>query len=374
VPAQAQDRVTSATRASARLVLVALLIAIAFAAVVTIGSRHRVPPPFGPARPGLVVYTWDDHLFAMNADGSERRQLTFGSSADFRPTWSPDGTLIAYWSYGTDRSTALKVVSPDGDRQVTIVDRLALLGQEGITWAPDSRRLAFAGTPVDPPRSRSHIYVATADRPGATEIGGPGLAGFDPAWSPDGKQIAFVNLDPVDALWLMDIDGSNAHRLTTTPGNGWAFWNARWSQDGKRLAFLAGDDTHHDVWVIDAQGTNERNISSSPEDESWPTWSPDGTKVAYVRISSAGFGNFVVSNPDGSEPVTLSGPSVTADLPIWSPDGTMLFGLESGGGGSSRINGPHEGHDAMIAYDLLGKMPPRIVRQADEGSWQRLAE
>jgi Tol biopolymer transport system component len=40
-----------------------------------------------------------DHLFAMNADGSGRRQLTFGPNSDFRPTWSPDGTLIAYWSY-----------------------------------------------------------------------------------------------------------------------------------------------------------------------------------------------------------------------------------------------------------------------------------
>jgi Tol biopolymer transport system component len=282
--------------------------------------------------------------------------------------------LIAYWSYGKDRSTALKVVSPDGDHQVTIADRLALGSREGITWAPDSRHLAFAGTPVDAPLSLSHIFVAMADRPGATEIGGPRLAGFNPAWSPDGKQIAFVNLDPVDAVWLIDVDGSNAHRLTNAPGTGWAFWNAQWSPDGKRLAFLAGDDNHHDVWVIDAQGTIERNISTSTEDESWPTWSPDGAKVAYVRISPAGFGNFVVSNPDGSEPVTLSGPFVTANLPIWSPDGTKLFGFESGGGNSARINGPHAGRDAMIAYDLLGKMPPTIVRQADEGTWQRLAE
>ena len=73
-----------------------------------------------------------------------------------------------------------------------------------------------------------------------------------------------MNLDPVDALWLIDVDGSNAHRLTKTPGTGWAFWNAQWSPDGTRLAFLAGTSMHHDVWVIDADGTNERNISNSP--------------------------------------------------------------------------------------------------------------
>ena len=80
------------------LALAALLIAIAVAAIVIVGSQRRLPPPFGLAKPGLVVYTWADHLFAMNADGSGRRQLTFGPNSDFRPTWSPDGTLIAYLS------------------------------------------------------------------------------------------------------------------------------------------------------------------------------------------------------------------------------------------------------------------------------------
>ena len=52
--------------------------------------------------------------------------------------------------------------------------------------------------------------------------------------------------------------------------------------------------------------------------------------------------------PARAQPVTLSGPHVTGSLPIWSPDGTKLFGFESGAGGSMRINGPHQGHDAMI--------------------------
>ena len=124
--AQTTVRLAWVMRGSARVAIVALLIALAVAAIVIVGSQRRLPPPFGLARPGLVVYTWADHLFAMNADGSGRRQLTFGPNSDFRPTWSPDGTLIAYWSYGADRSYALKVVSPDGQRQVTIADRLAL--------------------------------------------------------------------------------------------------------------------------------------------------------------------------------------------------------------------------------------------------------
>ena len=108
--AQTTVRLARVTRGGARLALAALLIALAVAAVVIVGSQHRLPPPFGLAKPGLVVYTWADHLFVMNEDGSGRRQLTFGPDSDFHPTWSPDGTLIAYWSYG-----AGSIECPEGD-------------------------------------------------------------------------------------------------------------------------------------------------------------------------------------------------------------------------------------------------------------------
>ena len=375
-PAQATFRSVWLTRGSARLVLAALLIAIAVAVVVIVGSQRRLPPPFGLARPGLIAYNWAGHLFVMNADGTGRRQLTFGPNSDFRGTWSPDGTSIAYLSYGVDRSEALMVVSADGERQVTIADRLAPSESGQITWAPDSRHLAFAAAAADHPLSLSHIYGAQADRPGATELGGPGLAGFEPAWSPNGKQIAFMSVDPDDALWLMDADGSNAHRLTKMPGSGYAFWNVQWSPDGTRLLFLAGDDDAHDVWTIKTDGTDERNISNSQENEWWPAWSPDGAKIAFVRVSYPNQGSFVVVNADGSEPEALTGPSVDGNMPIWSPDETKLFGFELASGLINHhvVRVPPIGwHDAIIVYDLVSKTPPTTIRDADDATWQRLA-
>lgn len=389
--AQTRVRLTWALRGGARVALVVLLVAIAVATIVIVGSQPRLPPPFGLARPGLVVYTSFDHLYVMNVDGSGRRQLTFGPNLDFRPTWSPDGTLIAYWSYGAD-GYDLNVVRPDGQGELTIADRLAPSVMDSISWAPDSRHLTFAGVALDAPDSGSHIYVAQADRPGTSEIGGPGLEGFEPILSPDGKQIAFKNRDPADALWLMDADGSNAHRLTTTPGSGYAFENTQWSRDGKRLLFLAGEDGAHDVWVINADRTGERNISNSQEDELWPTWSPDGSKVAFVRMNAAGSGAIempcvycssapsrasgaiVVADPDGSHPITLSGPAVDGNPPIWSPDGTKLFGYGARPGQGLWTAVPAlGGHKDIIVYDPLDRMRPTIVAGGDEGSWQRLA-
>ena len=134
------------------------------------------------------------------------------------------------------------------------------------------------------------------------------------------------------------------------------------------------------MWTIKADGTDERNISNSPEDEWWPTWSPDGAKIAFVRVTPSagvGQGNFVVVNIDGSEPHVLKGPFVDGNMPIWSPDGTKLFGFEWVSGSINHHTMPIPpigGHDGIIVYDLLGRTPPTIVRGADDGTWQRLAD
>ena len=80
-----------------------------------------------------------------------------------------------------------------------------------------------------------------------------------------------MNLDPVDALWLMDADGSHMNRLTKTPGNGWAFWNARGHPTAGAL-FLAKDDGHHDAWVIDADGANSGTSPAVGRMVNDPAW------------------------------------------------------------------------------------------------------
>ena len=215
-----------------------------------------------------------------------------------------------------------------------------------ISWSPDSRRLTFAAARAADRTSLSHIYVAEAGRHGAVAIGTPELVGIEPAWSPDGDRIAFKTLGFDQALWLVNADGSNAHRLTHVLGGGYSFWNAQWSSDGTRLLFVAGIDGTYDVWTINADGTDERNISMSKEDEYWPSWSPDGERIAFVRISAEGHGSVVIVNADGSEPVVLPGPSMNSNMPIWSPDGTKLFGP------AADTSSP-----TIVVYDLVHGTP-----------------
>lgn len=403
LPARLASGMAPMRPAAALLALLAVLVALAIALGVVVGSHQRLPPPFGLAKPGLIAFDQGGDTYVANPDGSARTKLTSSPGADVRPTWSPDGTAIAYASRSLDLSWAVIVMGADGRRPVVVADDFLDLGD--IAWSPDSRRLAFAGqllhsaAPIDPNTKR--IYIGDADRPGAIQIGGPDLFGVGPSWSPNGAQIAFKRLFPPccgstgePALWVMGADGSSPHRLSSmaqapnSPASDNAFLDTAWAPDGKRLAFLApgnGPVTRRpglafDVYVINADGTGEVNISDSQEEEYWPSWSPDGARVAFARASTtvdctSETGNiprpcaatFVVVDPDGSHPVTLTGALVNSDPAVWSPDGTRLLGYV--------WNPDIESNSAIVVFDSSGRTPPTTipVDGFNSASWQRLA-
>ena len=358
--------------------ILALLVALAVVIGVLVGSRHRLPPPFGLAKPGLITFDMAGDIFATNPDGTGLTQLTSGPDPDFLPTYSPDGTLIAYVTALPDLSETVSVMNADGQHRVTLADHMTDVGD--ISWSPDSRRFAFGARVVG--SNVNKIYVVDADHPGATPLGEPGLAGEEASWSPNGKEIAFKGSDACcgpptlpDALWLMNADGSNAHQLWVPPkeiptAGSNALKMPAWSTDSTRLAFLApGVRGAFDVYVINADGlTPAVNITNSPEEEYWPSWSPDGTRVAFPRMSlTPNAGTFIVVDPDGSHPVSLKGPAVDSNMAIWSPDGKRLFGY---------VFNSNLGYwDVIAIFDASGKDDAALIRAVNFGpaSWQRLA-
>jgi TolB protein len=375
-------RMTGATRAVAAIATVAVLVLLVVALIVFVGAQRRLPPPFGLAKSGLIAVMSDGHLFTMNADGTGRKQLTFGPGKDYMATWSLDGTRIAYLSTrGTcpkdsclDEPSALKVMSPDSGTSITIVDGLAGSSVGQISWSPDGRRLAFAAVRAEAVVSPSRLYVAEADGSGFRLLGDEGLAGFEPAWSPDGRQLVFMRLAPTPGLWLIRPDGSDAHPLTKGTGFSWEFWNAQWSPDGSQLVYLSGAGGHQ-VWTVDADGTNERQLVSWNYDAWWPSWSPDGSRIAFVEaVPPIDEGRFVVVDRDGSNPVVLDGPSIDGNTPIWSPDGTKVFGFLSGTTDCTpcQYNLHHPIHQGLAVFDATNRTPPTILATVEDGTWQRL--
>ena len=175
------------------------------------------------------------------------------------------------------------------------------------------------------PGSPVAIYTIKPDGSGLRRLSRPGLVADDPAWSPDGRQLAFRLYGKVQGqnndLYLMRADGSGVRRLTNDPDTD---QDASWSPDGRRIAYDRSG-VGGEIWVIRVDGSHPRRLTTGFFDEQ-PTWSPDGKTIAFVRQSldfSTGV-NIWVMRPDGSgQREMFPGRSRGSD-PVWSPDGTKL--------------------------------------------------
>jgi Tol biopolymer transport system component len=195
-------------------------------------------------------------------------------------------------------------------------------------WSPDGRRIAFVIT--------TRLYVTNADGSGHRTLAR--LEGFGGevaslAWSPDGRKLLFLAVHfsaprcaYCDRLWVLNADGSGLRDLTRTLSGGFGSpaSDPVWSPDGRRLAFVRLN-TRHGVYVINADGSGVRNLTPKPRGAIYaaPAWSPDGRKIAFASERD---GNSEISimnaNGSGQRNLTLD-PAYDGD-PGWSPDGRKI--------------------------------------------------
>ncbi len=124
-------------------------------------------------------------------------------------------------------------------------------------------------------------------------------------------------------IYIMDADGSNQRQLTGTSG---AERGPAWSPDGAHIAFYGAlsENDNYDIYVIDADGSNLRNLTQSPDiDDRYPAWSPDGTRLAFHSNRDGDFEIYVI-NLDGTGLTALTDNDVDDLGPDWSPDGTQI--------------------------------------------------
>jgi Tol biopolymer transport system component len=344
-----------------------LLLLLAILAVTLLVGARRPAPPFGIANPGYITVDAADGIVVSRIDGSERRVLLPHDGQAVSPIWSRDGLHLAFWHRtATDRPWSLVVVDEHGGHRsvlaadVTLREREEALNQpSNLSWSPDSRRIAFAADTPD----GTAIHVADREAARSTGITDPALGGIDPAWSPDGSTIAFVST-ATGTLHGVAPDGSDVRELADVRDV--VLW-PDWSGDGDLLAVSAVHEGQLDIFTIAADGSAVTNISHDPSDEYSPSWSPDGTRLAWARAPADGSARawIVVTDREGTRVVELR---IAADLapPVWSPDGTRLY--------SYVTNEAGEFHEILV-LDPEGVAPAvRIPAEGNvgNGSWQRL--
>jgi Tol biopolymer transport system component len=403
------------------------------------GPRERLS--WSPDGRRLVVVV-GDRLVVVRADDGRMRRLATGRGRPSDPAWSPDGREIAFRAQVRGERATIRTIeiatnlvrrvstgagvplwSPDG-RKLAIHEKHRLLvvrGRERLVaathppvrtppaWSPDSRQLAFATNRdlvvasaetrrtrrltrelrtfwvyVEPAWSRSgrvvyvgrrrdpgdlDIYVAREDGTGARALTENNVGESNPAWSPDGLHVAYSRARGRSSdVYVMNADGSQQRRVVSD-GAG-----PDWSADGTQLVFERGGD----IWTVARDGSNASHLTTGAERDGQPDWSPRGDEIAFARYPDRGTSEIYALHVATKtlRPITSESSRNVgcygnwAWAPAWSPDGrSIAYEVERGG---SPTCGPSRGHDVSIYVSGADGSGRRFVTNG--GYWDAIAD
>jgi Tol biopolymer transport system component len=257
----------------------------------------------------------NQEIYVMNADGSGVTRLTNNPAEDHSPVWSPDGGTIAFVSTRDGNSEiylmAVYLMAADGRGQTNLTENPA--NDYDPAWAGNGAKLVFTSSRDD--MIRSDLWVMNSDGSNQTKLQNFGVS---PAWSPDNSRIAAIfRFGGLTHLGVMPADGSaDPQPLLQTGTNNFPAW----SPGSQRLAFESAESPGNgEILVINANGSNLVNLTNNQGIvDSYPTWSSDGSRIAFVSDRD-GNNEIYVVQADGSGVQRLTNHPAWDAQPNWSP-------------------------------------------------------
>jgi Tol biopolymer transport system component len=231
----------------------------------------------------------NEEIYVMNPDGTGQTRLTTDPYRDVHPAFSPNGRQLTF----TSRRPA------DTSDEIYVMD------------AQD----------VDP-------LDGNGDR--LTKITGDPPRNFQSVYSPDGSRMAFIRNEPEgdSELWVMDADGTDGRRLTDNTANE---IRPAFSPDGRTIAFTRRDPTNpdpgkrrDDIYVIGADGTGERRLTTHPAADTTANYAPDGGTIAFNSTRDRSSGELYTMALDGTSVRRLTTNDATDEFPAFSPDSARI--------------------------------------------------
>lgn len=262
-----------------------------------------------PGANGKIAFSTGD-VEVINPDGTGRVNLiTTGVGGESEPAWDATGTKLVFGDSGHSFST----MNADGSNVEPLVGMDHFAGNP--TWSADGSVVAFDHFIGSMEGNR--IYVVPASGGTATEL--VGLDARDPSYSPDGTKIAFEHRD-APGIGVMDADGSNVAAVTIGDSGNAGDFDPSWSPDGTKIAFTRA----HQIWSMNADGGSPMQLTSLPADASYPTWSPDGTQIAFESDN-----DIWVMDQDGSDAVNITNtPDEEENEPDWGGTAPPAEGIQ----------------------------------------------
>ena len=241
-------------------------------------------------------------IYLMNADGSDQTRVTFHPATDAEPDLSPNGKHVVFTSTRSGNADIWLLDLRTG----ALVNLTNTAAAEGWPrWSPNGKQVAFHSNRD----GNFEIYVVNADGSGLARV--TTYAGVDqwPEWSPNGKMLALRrDMD----VWTLELRTGEMTQLTTHPA---LDQMAAWSPNGKQLAFMSLREGYCSVFLMDADGGAQVNLTpKAPGDDAaaWcsraPSWSTNGRRILFMsrRPSTGGDNEIFSMATDGSDLLRLT--------------------------------------------------------------------
>ena len=238
---------------------------------------------------------WNSEIYVMDIDGNNPRNLTNNPKTDINPSWSPDKQQIVF-----QRSSNAKGGGDDDDDDAGGKDKkeggnndIYVMDKEGKnlrqltdhpsddrhpTWSPDGKQIAFISD-RDGAKASAIYVMDTVGNNLRRLTNDVKFTWIDsPDWSPDGKQIVFTSMvinkdakEKSSEIYVINVDGKNPRQVAKNPKLTWTE-SPKWSPDGRQIIFSSGRTGNYEVYMMDSNGENLRNLTNHPAPDYQPSW------------------------------------------------------------------------------------------------------
>lgn len=281
-------------------------------------------------------------IYTMAPDGSDQRRISFDPGYDAQAEFSPDGGSIAF-RRGSTGDYEVWTMGAGGGSPRRLTDTPAGSNSTQPSWLPDGSGLVYRRGP----NGGTDVWQMAPDGSGQVPLVTEPDDQWYPSVSPATGRILFATTVTSTDRKIQDAatDGGGARTLRDLPG---VYDSApAYSPDGRRIAFESDADGDMEIYVMDADGGGVLQLTRNAEHDEGPSWSPDGTRLAFTRGPDNADGDIWTMAPDGSDQRRLTTASGRDESPDWQPlpdpaasgSGASPAGREGGGSGSGAAAG-----------------------------------
>jgi Tol biopolymer transport system component len=359
------------------IVTVALLIALLAVALFVAGSQTKVPPPFGPARNGALVFG-DGDIYLGDALSGSTKLVVGGPTDDFAATFTRDGRRLLFlrrtegFAGSFNERIRIMAANPDGSEAVAVTE--PLVAPDWWDIAPDDSAVVVA---TGDPSSGQFLKVGNIRNPGPMrqiDVGDAQMRFSIPnLLGPTGTEIVFRGTTRMPAgmlsgLFAVHLDGSGLRPLTRTDGLGGDYLYPQPSPDGQYVTYTTWDSNAelNRIHTLDLRTGADRIISDPARDQGFATFSPDSQLIIF-NSSGSNRNQITVAPVDGSGPQLRMGPSypqvkdqyITG---VFSPDGKSVL-----------VNDPASKETRLVDAATGGDGELLPWSAGNVSGWQRLA-